>query len=334
MWTDCWEPSRNDRDWPGVGYQVSVGILFPGQGSQYVGMGADVFDSRPNLLGDRADDILGFSLRSLCLDGPEEELTRTEHAQPAIFALSFALWDVLAGEGEAQPAGAAGHSLGEYTALTAAGVFDFDTALSLVSLRGRAMADAADLERSGMAALLGAGREMAEEISKSRRASGGRLQVANVNAPGQVVVAGGEDDVAWLVENARELGVRRAVPLNVAGAFHSDFMVPAQARVAEALESAVIGSPSFPVWANTTARPHQPGSIGLLLARQVVEPVLFADSLVDMAANGIDTFVHVGPGDVTAGLARRTVEGSGVHTISNVEDIRSVLGAVGTMGRP
>ncbi|MGH8871819.1 MAG: ACP S-malonyltransferase [Acidimicrobiia bacterium] len=310
---------------------MSVGILFPGQGSQTVGMGADLFESRADLLGDRADQILGFSLRTLCLEGPEEDLTRTEHAQPALFALSYALWEMVVAEGAPGPDGAAGHSLGEYTALAAAGVFDFDTALTLVAVRGRAMARAADAEDSGMAALLGTDRQTAEEMCRRRRAQGGRLEVANVNATGQVVVAGGREDLVWLGENARDLGIRRVSPLNVAGAFHSRFMAPAQAEVAAALETITMSPPRFPVWSNTSARPHVTGEIGDLLARQVVEPVLFADSLEDMSSSGIDIFIHVGPGDVTARLARRTVEGAEVHTISGLDDISAVLHAVGTM---
>ncbi|HSK06644.1 MAG TPA: ACP S-malonyltransferase, partial [Acidimicrobiia bacterium] len=201
-----------------------VGILFPGQGSQSVGMGADLFEARPDLLGARADQVLGFSLRTLCLDGPEEELTGTEHAQPALFALSYALWDMVESEGVPVPAGAAGHSLGEYTALTAAGVFDYDTALALVARRGRAMGAAAGVEDSGMAALLGADPEVAEEVTRRRRDEGGRLEVANVNAPGQVVVAGGKDDIDWLAENGGKFGIRRVIRLPVAGAFHSGFM--------------------------------------------------------------------------------------------------------------
>ena len=312
---------------------MSVGILFPGQGSQFVGMGADLFESRPALLGDRTDDVLGFSLRSLCLEGPAEELTRTEHAQPALFAVSYALWDTMLEAGAPQPGGAAGHSLGEYTALTASGVFDYETGLSLVARRGQAMARAAQGEESGMAALIGVDRGAAEEICVTRRDAGGRLQVANVNAPGQVVVAGGREDIDWLVENAGDLGVRRAIPLGVSGAFHTEFMLPAQPTVAQALRSAAVGVPSFPVWSNTTAKPHEPDSIGALLVRQMVEPVLFADSLVDMYASGIDTFIHIGPGDVTAGLARRSVAGASVHIVSSVEDIPSTLDAVGTMDR-
>jgi [acyl-carrier-protein] S-malonyltransferase len=309
-----------------------VGILFPGQGSQFVGMGADLFEARPDLLGERADQILGFSLRALCLEGPEDQLTRTEHAQPALFALSYALWDLVKSQDVLSPAGAAGHSLGEYTALAAAGVFDFDTALALVALRGRAMGRAASIEESGMTALLGGDLRTAEEVSRLRRDQGGRLEVANVNAPGQVVVAGGREDLAWLAHNAGELGIRRVMPLTVAGAFHSRFMAPAQAEVAAALEASSMKSPRFPVWSNTTARPHQPGKIGELLTRQLVEPVLFAESLEDMSAAGIGTFIHVGPGDMTAGLARKTVPGAEVHAISGLDDMPSVLDAVGTMG--
>jgi [acyl-carrier-protein] S-malonyltransferase len=311
---------------------VSVGILFPGQGSQTVGMGADLFDARDDLLGDRADEILGFSLRSLCLEGPEEELTRTQHAQPALFALSYALWEMVVAEDHLTPGGAAGHSLGEYTALAAAGVFDFDTGLGLVAMRGRAMARAADRESSGMAALIGADREQASEVAQARRDLGGRLEVANVNAPGQVVVAGGTDDLEWLGENGSSLGIRRVVPLNVAGAFHSQFMAPAREELRTALGAVEMSDPRFPVWSNTTARPHQTGEIADLLARQMVEPVLFSDSLLDMSAAGIDTFIHVGPGDVTASLARRTIEGAAVHTISQIEDVRTALDAVVTMG--
>ncbi len=297
-------------------------------------MGSDLFDARPDLLGERADEVLGFSLRSVCLDGPEVELTRTQHAQPAIFALAYALWQELSDEAGPLPAGAAGHSLGEYTALTAAGALDYDTALRLVAVRSRAMASAAALEPSGMAALIGADAGLAERVSGERRAAGGRLQVANVNAPGQMVVAGGLDDLEWLSAHARDLGIRRVIPLNVAGAFHSAFMSAATAELQAALAGAILGETRFPVWSNTTARPHQEATTIELLGRQMVEPVLFADSLADMAGEGIDTFVHVGPGDVTAGLARKTVTGANVHVVSGIEDIPSVTSVVGTIGRP
>lgn len=313
---------------------MSVGILFPGQGSQFVGMGGELFDARPDLLGEPADEVLGFSLRSLCLDGPEERLTATENAQPALFAVSFALWAELAEAMGLVPAGAAGHSLGEYTALTAADSLGYEAALSLVALRGRAMGAAAALEPSGMAALLGSDRDRAEEVCRARSRLGGRLQVANVNAPGQVVVAGGADDLLWLEESAAELGVRRVIPLKVAGAFHSGFMAPAREDLAAALDGVDPGEPRFPVWSNTTARLHERAGIGDLLARQMVEPVLFADLLVDMAGAGIDTFVHVGPGDVTAGLARKTVGDARVVVVSDMGDIPDAAGVIGTIEGP
>jgi [acyl-carrier-protein] S-malonyltransferase len=309
---------------------VSLGVLFPGQGSQFVGMGADLFDARQDLLGPRSDEILGWSLRELCLNGPEETLTRTEYAQPALFALAYALWDLASRAGVA-PSGAAGHSLGEYTALTAAGGLDYDTALRLVSRRGGAMASAADIEPSGMAALIGADEDRAEEVASTRRAEGGRLQVANINAPGQVVLAGSADDIEWLVANARDLGVRRAIPLKVAGAFHSSFMEPASKEVAAALEDVTPGMLTFPVWSNTSAEPHRPEEIEDLLVRQVVSPVRFSQSLRSMASTGIDTFIHVGPGDVTAGMARRSVPDAEVLAISTLEDIPSAASLLGTI---
>ncbi len=311
---------------------MSLGVLFPGQGSQFVGMGSDLFETRSDLLGERANEVLDFDLRSLCLDGPEEELTRTEHAQPALFALSYALWEELSGGGGLSPSGAAGHSLGEYTALAASGVFDYDTALGLVAGRGRAMAQAADMEPSGMAALIGAEEETALKICQARVDLGGRLEVANINAPGQIVVAGGAEDIEWLVDNAREHGVRRAIPLKVAGAFHSTFMAPAAESVAAALKEVEIVEPAFPVWANTTAAPHEKAHVAAVLARQVVEPVRFAESLKGMAASGIDTFVHVGPGDVTAGLAKRTLQDVDVGVVSTLDDIAEAVSLVDTMG--
>lgn len=309
---------------------MSVGVLFPGQGSQFVGMGGDLFDARPDLLGERADDILGWSLRQMCLEGPEESLTRTEHAQPAIFALSYALWEMLSSE-IVTPSGAAGHSLGEYTALAAAGALDYETALSAVARRGRAMASAADLEPSGMAALLGADEEMAAAIVARRGQDGGRLQVANINAPGQVVVAGGADDIDWLVANSREFGVRRAVPLKVAGAFHSTFMANAADDVETALSAVQPGEFAFPVWSNTTARPHEPDHLVELLVKQVVSPVRFRESLAAMGDKGIDLFIHVGPGDVTAAMARRSVEECEVLVVSNINDIPGVAGTIGSI---
>ena len=310
---------------------MSFAVLFPGQGSQFVGMGADLFDRRPGLLGDAADEVLGWSLRRLCLEGPEDALTRTEHAQPALYALGYALWECLREALGVDPAAAAGHSLGEYTALAAAGALSFEDGLMVVARRGRAMAEAADIEPSGMAALIGVDPEHAEEVAAGRREAGGRLEVANINAPGQVVVAGGLDDLEWLTRNGSELGVRRVIPLKVAGGFHSSYMDPAATELALALREVSFADFRFPVWSNTTARPHVTGSVAETLVRQLVSPVRFAESLTSMAESGTNTFVHVGPGDVTAGMARKTVQGSTVVTVSAVEDIGGAVDALGTM---
>lgn len=307
-------------------------VLFPGQGSQYVGMGAELFDARPDLLVDRADDLLGWSLRELCLQGPEEKLVRTEYAQPALFCLSYVLWLEFVSSYAPPPSGAAGHSLGEYTALAAAGVLDFDTALQVVAARGRAMAEAAASENSGMVALMGVAPERAEEIARTRRQSGGRLVVANLNAPGQVVLAGGREDLEWLQSQAQQLKLRRRVPLAVAGAFHSPFMAPAARSVAAALRGIPLQMPSFPVYSNVTAQPVNQDQIIATLVDQVCSPVRFQQSLEAMAAQGIDTFVHVGPGKVTAGLAKRTVRSATVLAANDRAGIARAAEALSSMG--
>jgi [acyl-carrier-protein] S-malonyltransferase len=299
-------------------------VLFPGQGSQQVGMGAELFESRPDLLGPAADDLLGWSMRGVCLNGPDAELTRTDRAQPALFAVAYALWEEFSHLlGATRPSAAAGHSLGEYTALTAAGVFDYFTGLRVVADRGRAMADAATVERSGMAALMGCDAEIAEMIARTRRDEGGRLWVANINAPGQVVVAGAEADLDWLSTHGRQLGARRVTQLNVAGAFHSPLMSSATGQLRETLHTVEPALPSFPVWANVTARPSTPSEVADLLACQVESPVRFAESLEDMAGT-VDAFVHVGPGDVTAGMARRSTSDREVLVVNDLSSAAAV----------
>jgi [acyl-carrier-protein] S-malonyltransferase len=297
-------------------------------------MGADLFAERPDLLGHRADYILGWSLAEVCLRGSEETLTRTEHAQPALFAISYALWEEVRARLLELPAAAAGHSLGEYTALAASGVIDFDDALAVVAERGQAMADAADLEPSGMSALLGASLEQAEDVSARRRAEGGRLSVANVNAPGQVVLAGGNEDLEWLEAEGPALGLRKVVRLKVAGAFHSPFMEPAAARVGRALAEVPFHSQTFPVWSNVTALPLPPGDERPALVDQVVSPVLFAQSLAGMADTGVELFVHIGPGDLTASMARRSAPQARSVAISDLAGIVPGLEAVGTIASP
>lgn len=277
-----------------------------------------MFDRRPDLLIDAADEVLGWSLREVCLYGPEEKLTATEHAQPALYALAFALWGEVRQRSGLLPAAAAGHSLGEYTALAAAGVLSFEDGLELVSARARAMAEAVRRAPSGMAAVLGAADDHAEQVAADRRSAGGRLWVANRNAPGQIVLAGASEDIDWLVAGGRRLGFRRVVKLDVAGAFHCPLMAPAAPALQKALEATPMGDPDFPVWSNVTAAPITAGEEPRLLARQLVAPVRFAACLRSMASSGVDAFVHVGPGTVTAGMAKRTVKGARVFSISSV----------------
>jgi [acyl-carrier-protein] S-malonyltransferase len=298
-------------------------VLFPGQGSQFVGMGSDVFDERSDLLGDTADEILGWSLRDVVAEGPEEELTRTDRAQPALYATSFALWEVLSDALPRPPAATAGHSLGEYTALAASGVLEFADGLDLVSRRGAAMAAAAALEPSSMAALMGVDAAGAERIAAGRRDEGGKLWVANLNAPGQIVLSGSIDDIDWLVANAGKFGARRAIPLNVAGGFHSPYMAPAAQQLGEALAGASFAEAEFPVYANVTARPMTDPATQLV--KQLTEPVRFAESIEHMAADGVDAFIHVGPGNVTAGLARRSAPDGEAFTVSEIEDVASAV---------
>ncbi|MDH5421041.1 MAG: ACP S-malonyltransferase [Acidimicrobiia bacterium] len=304
---------------------MNYAVLFPGQGAQYVGMGADLFESASELLVERADEILGWSLKDMCLVGSEEALTRTEHAQPALYALAYALWqDFSAAMGNRQPSAAGGHSLGEYTALTAAGALSFENGLRLVAERGLAMAAAADLEPSAMAALLGADPDLAEGIAANRRSAGGRLWVANLNAPGQVVVAGGEADIDWVVEQSREFGVRRAVKLNVAGAFHTPFMAPAAEQLSDSIADVEFSEPRFDVYGNVTAAPLG-ANLGQGLVDQLTSPVRFAESLANMSDVGVEVFVHVGPGDVTAGMARRSAPDREVLVVNDQESLEAAV---------
>lgn len=298
---------------------INYAVLFPGQGSQAVGMGAELFEERPDLLNERADGILGWSLADLVLEGPEEELTRTDKAQPALFAIAYTLWEEFAAAVAHPPQASAGHSLGEYTALAAAEAVSFDDGLRLVSARGRAMGDAARAAPSAMAALVGADLGQAEAVCSKRRDDGGSLWVANVNSPSQIVVAGGTADIEWLTVNAGDLGIRRAIPLKVAGAFHSPFMEPAAAALESALGGMTFVEPMFSVYANTTAQPMI--DVREQLAQQLTSPVLFSETLQALSSDGVEVFVHIGPGDVTAGLVKRTVPGADVLVVSSLHDI-------------
>jgi [acyl-carrier-protein] S-malonyltransferase len=286
-------------------------------------MGADVIAARPDLLGSAADEVLGWSLASLCADGPESELVRTDRAQPALYGVSFALWEAFAAAAPHAPIAAAGHSLGEYTALAAAGAVSFFDGLRLVAARGRAMKQATDTSAGTMAAVMGADVATVEEVVSAQRAEGAALWVANINAPGQVVVAGSVEAVEQLAATARDLGLRRVIQLRVAGAFHTPLMDPARREFDAALDVVDFDEGSFPVWTNVEAAPVT--DTGAALAGQLVGKVRFSESLVAMSEAGVEAFVHIGPGDVTAGMAKRTVNDAAVITVSSLDDIGAAV---------
>ncbi len=289
-----------------------LAVLFPGQGAQKVGMGKDWAErSAPaREIFEEADRVLGYSLSRLCFEGPAEDLNRTEHAQPAIFVTSLAAIAACehAGTLKRSEVGAvAGLSLGEYTALAYAGAFDFAGGLRLVRTRGRAMQSAAELEPSGMVTLLGADRAMAEKLCDAARASG-VLVVANLNAPGQVVLAGDRAACGRAVEMAKTVGVKRAIPLVVAGAFHSPLMEPARAALKEALAQTRVRAPDRLLVSNVTAaKVSSADEVRQLLAEQVCAPVRFEESLRTLHDAGVRCFVEPPPGDVLGGLAKKTL---------------------------
>ena len=307
---------------------MQISLLFPGQGSQFVGMGADLFEARPDLLVDVADKVLGWSLRDICLNGPGEALLATDKAQPALYALSYVLWEAVSVR--ISPATAAGHSLGEYTALAAAGVFSFEDGLRLVMERGRAMEQAATLEASGMSALIGADQAQAEAVASHRRQEGGRVWVANLNAPGQIVVAGATDDMRWVGEHVKEFGIRRAIPLSVAGAFHTPMMATAQEALGGALRTVKMQPASFDVWANVSAAPVI--DVVVSLEAQMTSPVRFVETLQGIAKNESTVFLHIGPGDATAGMAKRAVPGAPVFTLNSLDQIDEVVANIELLG--
>lgn len=288
-------------------------VLFPGQGSQAVGMGvalAEAFAEAAEVMA-RADRVMP-GLSKLCREGPEELLRQTAYTQPALFAVSVATWEVWRRRvGDALPAAGAGHSLGEYAALVASGALAFEEGLELVRARGQLMGEALPDQQGGMAAVLGLDDQQVQAICQAVARELGdetALVAANFNAPGQVVVSGLKTALAMARERAAGLG-GRWVDLAVSGAFHSPLMRGAAERFRERLRQAALGTPSWPVVSNVTAQPYpaDPRAIRDALAAQLVSPVRWADSLRAMAAMGITHFVELGPGRVLSGMVRRTL---------------------------
>jgi [acyl-carrier-protein] S-malonyltransferase len=287
-----------------------IAFLFPGQGAQSVGMGRPLAESLPaaRALFDRANAVLGFDLAKLCFEGPAEELDSTVYSQPALFVTSLAALERLRVElpdTVAQCQAAAGLSLGEYTALVFAGVLDFEAGVRLVQERGAAMQDASDAVPSGMVSILGLDREKVEALCDQAR-QGEVLEVANLLCPGNIAVSGVNAACLRAAELAPAAGAMKAVPLAVAGAFHTSIMQPAVERLTAALARVPLKKPRIPVISNVDAQPHDdPEEIRALLIKQVVSPVLWEDSLRYLIAQGCDEFYEVGPGRVLRGLLKR-----------------------------
>lgn len=283
-----------------------IAFVFPGQGSQAVGMGralADAF-AEARAVFDEADALFGWSLRDLCFDGPEAQLTLTENTQPAILTASTAAWRVLDARG-LRPGVVAGHSLGEYSAHVAAGTFGFADALQLVRHRGQYMQEAVPVGTGAMAAILGLDAE-AVAAACDEAAQGEVVSPANLNAPGQVVIAGAVAAVARAGEAAKARGARRVLPLNVSAPFHCALMRPAQERLEPELRGLPTKRPAFPVVANVDARPKVDAASAIdALVAQIPGAVRWEDTVRHLASVGVRAYVEVGPGTVLAGLVRK-----------------------------
>jgi [acyl-carrier-protein] S-malonyltransferase len=302
-------------------------LLFAGQGAQVAGMGKDLAGNFPAAKNwfDRANAALGYDLAAICFNGPETELTKTENAQPGIFLVSWVCLELLK---ERVPSlkfdATAGLSLGEFTALTAAGAMGFEDGVRVVRQRGKFMQEACDATRGGMAAIIGLDEKPTREVC----AEAG-VVLANSNCPGQLVISGEVDKISKAVELAKVKGAKRAIPLPVAGAYHSPLMVSAQLKLKAELGKMKISAPGVPVIANVTAQPHgTPDEISARLVEQVTSPVLWENSMRYLLAQGFTRFIELGPGTALSGFMKRIDKSA---QMLNVADVASLEATVKTL---
>ena len=302
-----------------------IGWLFPGQGSQYVGMGLDLKENseKAKEYFDISNETMNCDIQSIIFNGPEELLKKTEYTQPAIYIVSVITGYLLIDKG-LRPTALAGHSLGEYSALAIGGAFDFTTGLKLVKSRSENMANAGMKKSGTMAALVGLDDETVINLCKSYEGNG-VVVPANFNSPGQVVISGNINAVEWAITSSKDAGARMAVELNVSGAFHSPLMSPARENLAEMINSLEISDTVYPVFTNVDAKPVTKAiDIKSSLIQQLENPVLWAKSILEMKNKGINHFIEVGPGKVLQGLNKRidrSIISQGVDSITKLEQI-------------
>ncbi|MAG15232.1 MAG: [acyl-carrier-protein] S-malonyltransferase [Dehalococcoidales bacterium] len=303
---------------------TKTAYVFPGQGSQWAGMGRDLYTefASARTIFDRADEVLGFPLSRLCFEGPEDELRQTINAQPAILTVSYTCLQSAreVNPGLPPPVLVAGHSLGEYTALAVAGVFDFDTAVYLARERGRLMHEAGKIYPGSMVAIIGADEDLLDEVCRQTDTC-----LANVNCPGQLVISGDREKVTQAMNLARNKGVPRVIPLPVSGAFHTPLMQPAYDGMTRILASLPFQEPVIPAIANTTARPlTTTESVKAELLSQLCNCVQWQRSIEYMITQGVSTFIEIGPGKVLTGLIRRINKKVRTLNIGDAEAVRSI----------
>lgn len=283
--------------------------VFPGQGAQFSGMGKDLYEQSATArqLFDEANAVLGFPITDIMFGGSDDELRQTRVTQPAVFLHSVI--SALCQEGEFAPAMVAGHSLGEFSALVAAGALSFADGVRLVSARATAMQKACELQPSTMAAIIGLDDATIEQICSEVNAEGTTVVAANYNCPGQVVISGSMEGIQTACERLKAAGARRALPLSVSGAFHSPLMEPARQELQQAIEQAPFHTPLCPIYQNVDALPHtDPAEIKSNLVAQLTSPVRWTQTVLHMAADGADEFVECGPGTVLTGLIKKIMK--------------------------